>query len=251
LDEFKPRRIFIEPTGVADPIAIVEVCQEIELHERLEVHKVITVLDAEYWENREYFGSFFLSQVKEADLILLNKIDNVVQDKIPRYLKEIHEVVPHAQVVPTVHCGVDPETFGTDGRCIDFGLNLNQFFHSTPRSDQGTGGHPDFHDRHRTDGGHLHAVEEEGLGYVAFSFRDSALFDEDCFKRFTEELPWELFRMKGVVRFRDRTALVNFVGGKSEWIDWDNVGETRLAFVGWNVNRENTLRKLEKCATLV
>jgi G3E family GTPase len=71
--------------------------------------------------------------------------------------------------------------------------------------------------------------------------------DEICFKQFIEALPWEVFRMKGPVRFADRTEIINFVGGKGEWSEWEGQPETRLAFIGWNVNSEDILERLNRC----
>jgi hypothetical protein len=53
--------------------------------------------------------------------------------------------------------------------------------------------------------------------------------------------------MKGPVRFRDRTVLVNYVGGKNELTVWRHVEETCLVFVGWKVDKRDTLQQLESC----
>ncbi|MBT8367030.1 MAG: GTP-binding protein, partial [Deltaproteobacteria bacterium] len=107
--EFNPKQIFIESTGVADPFMITDVFNDAELRDQMQVSKVVTVLDIELWEARDYFGPIFFNQLKQADLILLNKIDLANENKISQYLKEIHEMVPHSQVVPTVHCDVEPD----------------------------------------------------------------------------------------------------------------------------------------------
>lgn len=247
LEEFQPRQILIEPTGVADPVAIIEAIRGSELGDMMTIDRVITVLEAECWEQRDYFGSFFLSQLQEAALILLNKIDTLAKGEIPRLLSEIHQAIPYAQVVPTTHCRVDPETLWAHSQRKDSGSDLGQFFGADLRS---AWNDEQEAPRSRVKGSDLHDDHKGGekeLGYVAFSFRHTERLDEVCFRRFIEELPWELFRMKGLVRFRDRTVLVNFVGGKSEWTDWADVEETRLAFVGWMVNKEETIRKLERC----
>ena len=83
--------------------------------------------------------------------------------------------------------------------------------------------------------------------FVTFCFEDPRIMDEDRFHQFVDALPWEVFRMKGPVRFSDRTQLVNFVGGKGEWSEWDGGTRTRLAFIGWNVNAEQILQKLSRC----
>ncbi len=80
-----------------------------------------------------------------------------------------------------------------------------------------------------------------------FSFQDSGTIDEARFKKFIRNLPWELFRIKGTVRFADRLEMLNFVGGKSEWSPWEGEAETRLAFIGWKVNQQETLKDLKRC----
>ena len=79
------------------------------------------------------------------------------------------------------------------------------------------------------------------------SFQDSGIFDETCFKKLIRNLPWELFRIKGMVRFADRLEMLNFVVGKSEWSPWKGEAETRLAFIGWKINEEETLKDLKRC----
>jgi hypothetical protein len=37
------------------------------------------------------------------------------------------------------------------------------------------------------------------------------------------------------------------VGGKNEWAVWDDFEETCLVFVGWKVDKEETIRKLKNC----
>jgi G3E family GTPase len=246
--QFNPGRIIIEATGVADPRAIVDVFQDVELQKYMAVDKIITVLDADFWEVRECLGTLFFSQLRDADLILLNKIDTVDPDRVPLILKEVHETAPDSQVIPTIQCGVDPESLWTVDRRKDFGLKPDRFFQIvTP--DPGRDHRPDHSDSADpgSAGTTREAVAEEKQHYVAFSFSNSAPLDENCFKRFAEKLPWELFRMKGPVRFHDRTVLVNYAGGKCGWADWSGAEETRLAFVGWKIDDQETIGKLRNC----
>lgn len=223
--ELKPKRILIEASGVADPEGITRVFLDPGIREHMEVTKVITVMDADFWEAREHLGPLFFHQLEDADLILLNKIDLIGEDNVPRMLKEIHEEIKGAHVIPTRHCAVDPDTLWTAGRDKVFGSEPGEFFIEKE---------------------HEHDAEEHER-FVPFHFVNSEPLDEDRFNQFVSDLPWEVFRMKGPVKFRDKTRLINFVGGKSEWIDWDDIGETRLAFVGMRVNPEKILENLEKC----
>ena len=242
--QFNPGRIILEATGVADPSAIVDAFQDAELQQHMAVEKLVTVLDADFWEVRECLGTLFFSQLRDADLILLNKIDTVDHVRIPIILKELHETAPESQVIPTIHCGIDPESLWMVSRRQDFGLKPDRFFQTLapdPGHDHRGSTSPDSAATTHQD------VVGEKTHYVAFSFSNPAPLDEKCFQRFTANLPFELFRMKGPVRFQDRTVLVNYVGGKCGWADWHGTPETRLAFVGWDVDGPETIEKLKKC----
>lgn len=223
--DLKPKRILIEASGVADPIGIKKIFDDKGIRGNMEVRKVVTVVDADYWEAREHLGPLFFHQIEDADLILLNKIDLIGEKNIPKMLQEIHENFPGTQVVPTLHCGVDPETLWSVNPKKDFGMKPGDFFEED---------------------NHEHS-EEDHAGYIPFFFIHSDPLNEECFLKFTDNLPWEVFRMKGPVRFKNRTRLINFVGGKSEWIDWKDTGETRLAFVGMRVNPDEILQNLKNC----
>ena len=72
-NELKPKRILIEASGVADPDSIKKVFAEVGIREHMEVTKVVTVLDADFWEARDHLGPLFFHQLEDADLILLNR----------------------------------------------------------------------------------------------------------------------------------------------------------------------------------
>jgi len=84
-------------------------------------------------------------------------------------------------------------------------------------------------------------------GFISFSFETTLPLDEELFMAFLSRVPLELFRIKGPVRFVDRTQMLNFVGGKSQWQKWSDAVMTRLAFIGWDVIEERILEKLNQC----
>jgi len=224
LKEFKPARIFIESSGVADPTAISSVLTERDLSQSMVLEKIIAVLDVEFWEAREMFGPLFYNQLEMAHLILLNKIDLLDTEKVPSYLKDIHDVIPNSKVVPTIQCRVDPTTLWADPQPKGFDLKTMDFFKADSSRESVAATH-----------------------YDTFSFQTSGRLDETRFNQFVDGLPLELFRMKGPARLVDRTVMVNFVGGRGEWLPWEDEAETQLVFIGWNVDRLKTLNQLEQC----
>ena len=257
-DRISPKRLFIETTGVADPFTIKEILAEPSLRDKYRIKKIVTVLDADFWEAREIFGPIFENQLKAANLILLNKIDTVESGDVPRFLDEIHGTIPESQIVPTIHCRIDPETFFSappsspeDQEAI---IGVVSHFLPLQSGVAAFGGcdHAHGHD-HAHDcptchpGEHRHDTDVVTAGYVSFSFREHRPLDESLFDAFLRELPWEVFRVKGDVKFQDRSAAINFVGGKNEVSDRPGADGTRLAFVGWNVEGDNILDRLQKC----
>ena len=247
MQRFKPSRILIEASGVADPISIRSIVRQKELSDKLVLKKIVTVLDADLWEGREIFGQLFFHQLEIADLILLNKVDLLDKQMIPQFLKEIHDHMPATRVVPTVRCNVDPGVLAANPASMAVDLKPIRFFRQVSTKTTGSKKNQGLQGDHSDAGG---AEEERGIeasGFVTFSFQSVEPLDEKRFMAFIENLPWELFRMKGSVRFQDRTVFVNFVGGKHEWSSLNGSPETVLAFIGWDIHAEDILTQLKTC----
>lgn len=223
LDGFHPKRLFIEATGVADPFDVLGFLKTSQMENRISVPKVVTVLAGDLWEGREYFGPLFFNQIKAAELLLLNKVDLLPKEEVSQALQEIREINPSCSVVPAHHCQIDPEVLWKPGVNVD---------HETE---------PHFPHAH-TDHG-----SAEDMGYVTFAFEHNSPLRPDCFHRFIEDLTIELYRVKGFALLEDKRFFVNHVGGKTEWTELDEVGPTKLAFVGWQVSEEQILEALKLC----
>jgi len=220
---FSPRRILVEATGVADPQDVLTNLQPLEEEGLFRVAKVISVLDSEFWEAREMVGPLFFRQLEAADILLLNKVDLLKEDQVALFLSQLHESFPRPRILPTYYSRIDPLVIFTDwerGRS-----------HDLPSQSMD----------------HFHVHEADKLGFVTFSFVSESSFREECFKNFLKSLPFELFRVKGLVCFPDGTRFLNFVGGKAEWQNKGQGLHTRLSFIGLNVDPETYIHQLEAC----
>ena len=232
---FNPRKIFIEASGVADPISTAAVINDPDLAGSMTLSKIITVLDVDFWEAREAFGPLFYNQLEMAHLILLNKIDLLDDDQISQFLKEIHNTLPDSQVVPTIHCRIDPQTLWADAKSKTPGFKPIQFYQ------------PDYSIPSPRSEANPVRPTVDASKYVSFAFENTQLVDEECFHQIIDKLPWEVFRIKGPVQFADRVELLNFVGGKSEWLPWQGEPHTQLAIIGWDIDPDDILKKLATC----
>lgn len=234
-NQFGPRRIFIEASGVADPITTAAVINQPDLARFMTLSKIITVLDADFWMAREAFGTLFYNQLEMAHLILLNKIDSLDAGQISQYLTEIHNTVPDCQVVPTIHCAIDPQTLWAEVNPKTAKLKPIHFYQ------------PDGASRELRSETTRVRQAVDASNYVSFAFESDQVMDEDCFYQFIEALPWEVFRIKGPVQFADRVDLLNFVGGKSQWLPWEGESQTKLVFIGWDIDPQAVLKNLSAC----
>jgi G3E family GTPase len=222
-EKFHPRRILIEATGVADPLQVNSFLKTSRLEGRIGVPKVVTVLDADIWKGREYFGPVFFNQIKAAQILLFNKVDLLPKEDVGRDMEQIREVNPSCSILPTHHCQIDPEVIWSS---LEPKVNpLDSFFLVAPSHQES-------------------AVE---LGYVAFSFEDERAFDGTLFRRFIAEMPLSLYRMKGFVSMDGKCLAVNYVGGKTEWTESNVARPTKLAFVGWQVDESEVIYQLRAC----
>jgi G3E family GTPase len=244
LQRFDPRYIIIEATGVADPESVSKVISMSNFKDKVELYKIITVMDAECWGVRDVFGTLFFRQLKQADTIIFNKIDLLRKDDIPQYLNEIHRELPGSQVIPAVNCRIEPEVVWLKPAIS--GVGKNAFDGNRRELHCNDHGIFPYFDSETGTGSHQEKIFTD-TNFVTFSFSESHPLNETAFNRFIQELPYELFRLKGMVNFGDRTMMINSVGGKTEWAPWEDFSETRLSCVGWNIDPNEFIAKLKAC----
>lgn len=239
--DYSPERILIEATGVADPAAIIDVLKAPLLSGDFLLEKTVTVLDADFWEAREGFGTVFDNQLALADLILLNKVDTLDPSDITSVLAEIREVSPGALVIPSFHCNIDPDLIW------DGAAKHRPGQESPDMTSPELTSLFEYYDPKKEACAERPSGSADAGGFKTFGFKSGLPMDETAFNRFLESVPFELFRIKGPVKFPDQTRILNFVGGNAQWEPWRDTTDTHLAFIGWEVGEERVLRQVEAC----
>ena len=240
IENFSPQLIFIEASGIADPAAIKTAINSDPLNNYLELSKVIAVLEADSWEAREVFGNVFSAQLKAADTILFNKVDELSSEEVSQCLKEVNEFYPDQAVIPTVYCQVEPDIMHLGNAAASALADTENEVH-THLSDKPFFSIPEYADE-----------QLSSKGFSTFSYSEEAVFDKDLFLQFLQNLPWEIFRVKGVVCFSGQVEILNFVGGKVGWEpSRKDSRETKLVFIGWgNIDEQKILEQLSNCKAL-
>ena len=106
----RPDRLVIEPTGLASPDTLAHVFASPSVRSLVLVDSVITVLDAtRYALARDHLGEFFPNQVRDADLVLVNKTDAAGDAQRRDARVWARSLNPRAAIVDTVFCNVDSD----------------------------------------------------------------------------------------------------------------------------------------------
>ena len=241
LQTFRPHRVLVEATGLAEAGDLANAVDILASRRDVVLASVATVVDADFFTYREMLGPLYFNQIKQADLLLLNKTDLVPAAQVESLTSALNEINQKARVMPVVHCAVDRATIlaprpewavlsstksGLAGELQTMLPDLT----SPP-------GHED-HD-------HDHDSTE---GFIAFSFEHDGALDPECLERFLNGLPWGIFRLKGFVRLPQGMSALNYTYRRPEWrpIE-DGQQRTALAFVAWRVDPQEIKAGLERC----
>ncbi len=214
-----PAFLVVEATGVAQPGDMVDIFFEPPVSEFSRMKSLITVVDADFFEAREVLGSFYDNQIICADILILNKIDEVSSERLEKIEAVLHELNPEANILRSQYCAVD----------------ISELFRV------------ELVNRHQRSQQLHHSNHHSQAGFHTFSFEDQHPMDREKFVQFLESLPPTVFRCKGWIQFKDASGLVNFTGGSYRIEPVEDNCDTSLVFVGRNCKQEEILRALEEC----
>jgi len=212
IQRVEPEIIVVETTGLAEPEALVFNIQEALPQCRLD--GVVSVIDADMLVRFPELGHTTRLQIEGADILLLNKIDLIKSEQIEPLEAKLRDINPTAAIVRTTRSRIDSELL--------FGIGREKEV-VRPK--------------------HRHQPEFE-----SFTFTSDKNFSRDCFGRFAGNLPANVYRAKGFVRFEDGARLFNFVAGRWELEPFESA-ETQLVFIGRQVTEQKSLviDALKKC----
>ncbi len=109
-EEIQPDVLLIEPSGIAEASEVIKVLEDEALSDVIRLDAVIAIVDASTFlefSEPEAFGAFFLDQVTNADLIVVNKADLVSPTERQRVAQRLLELNPVALAVETAFCRME------------------------------------------------------------------------------------------------------------------------------------------------
>ena len=214
-----PDTIILETTGVANPFNLLSELHELE--DIVDFEAIVTVVDG---TNALYlYDEFrvFRDQIRAADVILLNKIDQMSDEQIELVKAMLAQNNRCAKILPTVQCDIHPN------------LLRNSVLASTSQiasliSEE--------EKNPATKSTHV----QDGISSIKIPLVKA--LNTKKFRTYLENLPKNIFRLKGIVAFEDEVNqyVVQYVNGVFEFVEQESEqqAETFLVYIG---------KDLEKC----
>ncbi|MFT8479123.1 CobW family GTP-binding protein [Gluconobacter oxydans] len=227
--------IIVETTGLADPAPVAQTFFVDEnLREKARLDAVVTVVDAFNVMETLDESPEAVNQIAFADVIVLNKVDLADEERRKEIVARLRKINAVAQIHEAQHGGVKLTDILDRG-----GFDLTRALKTMP----------DFLENE-------HHSHEEGITSISLSIKD--LIDQRRFQAWIgailQEQGADILRAKGILHFKgekDRFAFQavhmmadgDFIGPFREGESW----ESRLVFIGRNLNRPQLRRGFESC----
>ncbi|WP_103020079.1 CobW family GTP-binding protein [Salinibacter altiplanensis] len=240
-----PEHILIEASGISDPASIAVQLMMPDLQSHLRLDSVLTVIDAErapYDEDdAAQIQDLVESQIKSANIVLLNKSDLVDAARLREVRAWIKDWTPDARILETVHADV-PVPLLVDRHAEPtrhvHGRDDDAHDHS-----QGHAGHDHEHSDHEHSDHEHHDHEHPGPDHEdtfrRWSYRSDVPFTTlDDVRRALRELPDTILRVKGFLfteETRDERVLLQMAGRRAAFSfdgEWSSPPRTALAILG-------------------
>lgn len=164
--------IYIETTGVAHPIEVLDACMSPLFASKLTVQGIVTIIDANRWQDRStlspQFKILLQEQIKHADVLLLNKIEQLSEKEQAQIVFDIQSLNNQAKCLLTNYAAVKLDDLRTN-------KIIERMSHE------------------KTTVAHLHVK--------TYVHTFSRLIDIDIFEEWLRSMPETIYRIKGYLRF--------------------------------------------------
>ncbi|MFE3140102.1 CobW family GTP-binding protein [Streptomyces scopuliridis] len=235
--------VVIEASGLAEPQELVRMILTGD-HPHAVYGGLVQVVDAAEFDATRARHPEIDRHISIADLVVLNKTDQVAETEHRRILATLDGLGPGTPVISASYGRIDPELLFDPAVRPDEEekarqLSFEDLYEDTHAS----------HDDHASHDGHLHAA------YESVSFTAGAPMDPRRLIAFLDSRPQGLYRIKGFVDFGaadpvNRYAL-HAVGRSLRFhpAPWGRGAErlTQLVLIGWGIDREALLKELDAC----
>ncbi len=225
--------IVVETTGLADPLPVAMTFLGSELRDQTRLDSIITLIDAENFDQSVLDTQVGRAQVVYGDILMLNKCDLVEEERLQTVEQQLREVKNDARILRSTQGDVPLPLL------LSVGL-----FESDKVSTQD--------EHHDHDHGHSHSDHLAVDGFTSLSFQSDGPFALRRFQNFLDnQLPAEVFRAKGILWFNEseRRHVFHLAGKRFSIDDTDWTGERKnqLVLIGRDIDHDTLRQQLQAC----
>jgi G3E family GTPase len=216
LSQFQPDYIIVETTGLANPFNLMEELSEVE--DIVKFDSVTTVVDGINVEETVQKYDIACRQIEAADLILLNKNDLLTEERGDVIIRKLRNINRKAPIISVDHGHINP--------ALLYGINPQEYLERQvlPENRESP------HETH-------YSHEHDGLQSITIYFPMPV--ERDLFFETIASFQPALFRVKGIIDFRDDTTpyLFQYVNGRSAVSEFNNPGMRQrfLTLIGQDI----------------
>jgi G3E family GTPase len=198
--ENQPDVIFIESTGVANPMEIMDGVTDASLLLEVELKSIVTIIDAPYLlelSRGEEGKTFRLmkDQIRCASFLLMNKVDKVSSSELHGLERMIRNWNSYTPIQGTVYCNIDIQLFDELS-----GTEISLKYED--ESKEALHEHGDDHNHE----GHSHGDKDHHHSHdhvMVYTHYFDQLISRNQFEEWIRKLPMEVYRAKGILQFSD------------------------------------------------
>lgn len=224
----KPDVIYVETTGAAHPVEVLDAILSPLFADQFMIKGIVTTVDGLRWKDRSLLSPQLLQltieQVRHADFILINKMDELSDAEQAKIIFEIQAINSNAQCLLTNFSQVSIEQL----RKISVSFEK--------QSD--------------------HSVTKNALNLSTFVYQFQSAISHTGFEEFLTLLPDTIYRIKGYIKFdqSQKPFLFQYSYGMPIYLKEEMNLPLNLVFIGENIiwqeveaqlrNLEHTYKKL-------
>ncbi|MCY3764902.1 MAG: GTP-binding protein [Gemmatimonadetes bacterium] len=229
-----PEYIVVETSGVSDPVAVSLTFMATELQSRTRVDSVLTVVDAEQiYQVNEKHRRLAVDQIAMADILVLNKLDLVNDEKREELADFVRDLVPGARILQA--------TYGKVPLDLVLGVGKYDLQRFSGKSGLDVHVHADgeAHEHDNVDVHHHEHHADHTLVFNTWRYTTDQPLSRGAVRDAVKNLPATIFRAKGFVYLCDipnRKGIVHVAGQRARLIMGEPWGDekpgTQLVFIG-------------------
>ena len=231
--------IVVETTGLADPLPVAMAFHDPEVNNFTRLDSIITMIDAENFNNKITDTKVGKAQVIYGDILLLNKCDLVTERKRYEIEELLKDIKRDARIIQTIN-----------GK-VSLPLIMSVGLFQTDKLQNHANTHKHQAHEHQA---HEHAHEHESSieGFTSFSYESENPFYLRKFQNFLDnQLPQEIYRAKGILWFKESPIrhIFHLAGKRFSLNDsyWLDKKKNKIVFIGRRIDKDKLFSQMQAC----